>query len=119
MDEANTVENRLLGEDFLLLLPIASWVGDVVFVIDGETARDGLGIEAATILEGGVRGEDGKLRLQLGLHSLILLLLQLPSAQLLQRILDLGTNQTHLAALDGFSEKFGGANLHLPTSYTS
>ena len=102
---------------FTLHFPPPSWVRDMVFVVDGEPGWDGIGIESAAILEGGVGREDGQLRLQIGLHRLIIFGRNLPTASALQRILYLCADVLHSAAPGSLVEELGGAWLHPSAPY--
>ena len=89
----------------------------MVFVVDGEPGWDGIGIETTAILEGGMGREDGQLRLQVGLHRLIVFGRNLPTASALQRILYLCADVLHSATPGSLVEELGGAWLHPSAPY--
>ena len=88
----------------------------MVLVVDAQSARDGIGVEAASVLEGGVGREDGQLRLQLSLHRVVVLLADFATALAFEGILYLSANVLHSATPGSLVEKLGGANLHRPAS---
>ena len=90
----------------------------MIFVIDAQSARYGVSVEAATILECGVGREDRELALQLSLHRIIVLLADFATALAFECVLNLRANVLHPATLGSLVEKLGGADLHPSASYT-
>ena len=80
----------------------------MVEVIDTQSARDGIIVLPATVLEYGVEGEDREFLLHLRLNGFILVLGKFPIAALLQGIFYLGTDSGHARRIEHSVEKFGG-----------
>ena len=107
----------LHSQFFALCFPPSRRVGDVVFVVDAESAGYGVGIESSAIAKGGVGREYGQLALEPCLHRVVVFLPYLSPAFALQCILYLCADVLHPAALSSLVEELGGAYLHLPAPY--
>ena len=89
------------------LLPFRPWIGDVVNIVDGESAGDGLLVLPPSVLEGGMKGSDGQQFLQFPLQGFIFLLGQLAPSAPLQGILQFGTSLRHRGRIQHLVEQFG------------
>ena len=107
----------LHSQFFALCFPPSRGVGDVVFVVDAESAGYGVGVESSAIAKGGVGREYGQQALEPCLHRVVVFLTYLSPAFALQCILYLCAYVLHPAALSSLVEELGGAYLHLPAPY--
>ena len=120
MNQKNRIERcRILClQLFALCLPPSLRVGDMILVIDRQSARDGISIQSSAVLEGCMWSKYREFRLQLRLQRIIVLLIHLAATFALQGIFYLGACILHHAALGSLVKKLGGTNLYRPTSYT-
>lgn len=106
------LQQALLHEQGTLLFPPLPGIRDVVLVVHGESAGHGIGIQAASAGEGGMRGEHGQLLLQTGLRLLVLLLHQLAVQMAFVGFLDFGAYLRHTGRIDDGTETLGRTFRH-------
>ena len=99
---------REQNSEFLLacfyLRPFRPRIRDMVKVINRETARDGILVLSATILEGGMEKGYGQLLLQSRFKGFKLVLGELATMEGFQGIFYLGTYFRHLRRIECFIE---------------
>jgi len=100
-----------------LRVVVGARVVDVVHVVHRQAAGDGVGVQPPSVLERGVRGDDGKHLLAGGLQGFEVVLRHFAPAHGLEGVFYLSADTGHEGRIECLAEQLGGALAHHTALY--